>query len=288
MLPMIDTHQHLWDLSRFRLPWVKEGTKLARSYVLKDYAQATHGLDVVKTVYMEVDVAPDQQTAEAEYVTALCQRPDTIMAAAVISGRPASDAFKKFLDQFRGNTYIKGLRQVLHVESTPPGFCLDKKFIAGIRLLGDRGLSYDLCMRPDELGDGARLAAECPGTRFILDHCGNGPVFSKDRTRWHKGIMDLARQKNVVACKISGIIVQTEGRSWTPEDLAAVIKPTLAAFGADRVMFAGDWPVCTLGATYREWVEALKTIVADRAEAEQRKLFLDNAVRVYGLEDEEG
>lgn len=286
-LPIIDTHQHLWDVKKFRLPWIKEGSPLAHNFLLKEYAEATRSLNIVKTVYMEVDVAPEQQIAEAEYVTALCRRPDTLMVAAVVSGRPASDTFGKYLDQLKGNTYIKGLRQVLHGEDTPAGYCLDRKFVQGIRQLGDRGLSFDLCMRPDELADGARLAAECPGTRFILDHCGNGPVFTKDRDKWRKGIAEVARQKNVVACKISGIIAQAEGRKWTPDDLAAIIKPTLEAFGPDRVMFAGDWPVCTLGASYRQWVEALKAIVADRPAPEQRKLFHDNAVRIYGLDDQE-
>jgi predicted TIM-barrel fold metal-dependent hydrolase len=32
-------------------------------------------------------------------------------------------------------------------------------------------------------------------------------------------------------------------------------------------------------------VEALKSIVSSRPVAEQRKLFYDNAVRFYGLED---
>ena len=48
-------------------------------------------------------------------------------------------------------------------------------------------------------------------------------------------------------------------------------------------MFGGDWPVCTLTATYRQWVEALKSIVRNRPEADQRKLFHDNAVKFYGL-----
>jgi L-fuconolactonase len=286
MLPIVDTHQHLWDLKKFRLPWIEEGKPLARSFVLTDYAQATAGLNVVKTVYMEVDVEPAQQVAEAEYVIELCKRPDTIMEAAVISGRPASDDFAKYVARFKNSAYIKGIRQVLHVKSTPPGFCLDKKFVQGIRLLGDVGLSYDLCMRPDDLLDAAKLIEECPGTRFILDHCGNGPVFEQDRTKWQKGIAAVAKHKNVVG-KVSGIIVQTEGKKWTPDDLAPVIKHTLEVFGPDRVMFAGDWPVCTLGATYKQWVEALKTIVADRSEAEQRKLFHDNALRVYQLERDE-
>jgi predicted TIM-barrel fold metal-dependent hydrolase len=48
-------------------------------------------------------------------------------------------------------------------------------------------------------------------------------------------------------------------------------------------MFGGDWPVCTLAATYRQWVEALRTIVRDRSERDQRKLFHDNAVAFYRL-----
>ena len=54
-LPIVDTHQHLWDLSKFKLPWVEKGTPLARNFVMSDYLEATRGLNVVKTVYMEVD-----------------------------------------------------------------------------------------------------------------------------------------------------------------------------------------------------------------------------------------
>jgi L-fuconolactonase len=57
----------------------------------------------------------------------------------------------------------------------------------------------------------------------------------------------------------------------------------LDQFGPDRVVFGGDWPVCTLAATYRQWVEALRAIVAARPSAEQKKLFHDNAIRVYRL-----
>src|SRR4051794_35079462 len=72
-LPIVDTHQHLWDLSKFRLPWIKKGSPLAKSFLMKDYLEATAGLNVVKAVYMEVDVEPAQQLAEAEYVVGLCK-----------------------------------------------------------------------------------------------------------------------------------------------------------------------------------------------------------------------
>ena len=282
-LAIVDTHQHLWDLKKFKLPWLEEGTPLARSFVMSDYLQATHGLNVVKTVYMEVDVAVEQQPAEADYVIDLCKRADNPMIAAVISGRPASDGFAKYLEPYKNSAYIKGIRQVLHVPGTPPGYCLDKKFIAGVQLLGDLGLSFDLCMRPTDLLDAAKLLDACPGTRFILDHCGNGDVQAKDLTQWKHDLAEVAKRKNVIG-KVSGIVVNATPGKWTADDLAPVVLHTLAVFGPDRVMFGGDWPVCTKAATYRQWVEALKMIVKDRAAAEQRKLFHDNAVAFYGLE----
>src|SRR3954451_9565902 len=47
-LPIVDTHLHLWDLQRFNLPWVQQGSPLARSYVMKDWLTAVAGLNVVK------------------------------------------------------------------------------------------------------------------------------------------------------------------------------------------------------------------------------------------------
>lgn len=283
-LPIIDTHQHLWDLDKFKLPWLAgDNVKaLARSYVMKDYRQAVEGLNVVKTVYMEVDVDPSQQDAEAEYVIDLCKQGNQLMAAAVISGRPASDGFQTYISKYKGSPYIKGVRQVLHVDGTPPGYCLDKAFVRGVKLLGELGMSFDLCMRSTDLLDAARLIDQCPGTRFILDHCGNANVQAKDRTQWQKDIAEVARRKNVIG-KISGIVASAKPDAWTADDLAPIINHTLSVFGPDRVIFGGDWPVSTLAASYRQWVEALRQIVADRSEAQRRKLFHDNAAKFYGL-----
>lgn len=278
---IVDTHVHLWDLSRFTLPWLEKGSPLARSHVVKDYQTAIEGLNVVKGVYMEVDVEPRQLVQEAEYVLDICRQGNTPLVAAVIGGRPASDDFRKYLERFRGNRYLKGVRQVLHNAAAKPGFCLTEAFVRGVRLLGDMGLSFDLCMRHAEIGDAVKLVEACRDTRFILDHCGNGPIYAKDRAQWQRDMERLARLPNVM-CKISGIVVQARER-WTADDLAPVIHHSLTTFGADRVMFAGDWPVCTLRATFRQWVEALRLIVRNRSAEDNRKLFHDNAVRFYGL-----
>ena len=111
---IVDTHVHLWDLNRFRLPWLEKDSPLARSHVIKDYQTATDGLNVIKAVYMEVDVDPKQQVAEADYVLDICRQANTPLVAAVIGGRPADDDFPKYLKRFQGNRFLKGVRQVLH------------------------------------------------------------------------------------------------------------------------------------------------------------------------------
>ena len=196
MIPIVDTHQHLWDLSRVKLAWFDskspEGKILGHDFTPKEYAEATKGLNIVKAVYMEVDVVPEQQQKEADYVIELCASGKTPTCAAVVSGRPKSEGFAKWAKQFKSHKYVRGIRQVLHVKDTPAGYCLDDKFVRGIQLLGELGLSFDLCVRPAELPDCVKLVDKCPDTRFILDHCGNanpstrqpnGTVEGNDRDR---------------------------------------------------------------------------------------------------------
>lgn len=286
-LPIIDTHQHLWDLSRFRLPWLKnDGTEpLRKSYLPADYIQATREWNVVKTIYMEVNIEESQQAAEAEYVLDLCRKPESRMAAAVIGGSPQSDGFKLYIEKFASDPHLKGVRTVLHDADRPRGMCLEPTFVENICLLGKLGLSFDLCMRPAELGDGVKLIEKCPGTRFIIDHCGNMDVQSKDADlmrMWKEGITAAASHANV-ACKISGIVVTAKEKEWKPADLAPVVNHCLDSFGDDRVFFGGDWPVCTLKGSFSQWTSALFEIVRDRPAAFQKKLFHDNAVKFYRL-----
>jgi L-fuconolactonase len=282
MFEVVDTHQHLWDLKQFRLPWTAESPAMARDFSMQDYLAATAGIPIVKSVYLEVDVVPAEQQAEADYVVELCRRGAGPLAAAVISGRPAGDGFRAYISPYKDHRYVRGLRQVLHGPSTPAGYCLEKPFVAGIRLLGELGLSFDICIRPGELADAARLIDACPGTAFVLDHCGNADLKQQDRSAWKRDLAAVAQRKNVVV-KVSGIIASAVPRQWTVDDLAPVVNHTLDSFGPDRVMFGGDWPVCNLAASYRGWYDALREIVSGRPQSEERRLFHDNAVKHYRL-----
>jgi predicted TIM-barrel fold metal-dependent hydrolase len=67
------------------------------------------------------------------------------------------------------------------------------------------------------------------------------------------------------------------------DDLRPYVEHVIECFGWDRVMFGSDWPVCTLSASYNQWIETLTSLTQSAGAANQRKLFHDNAVRVYRL-----
>ena len=145
-------------------------------------------------------------------------------------------------------------------------------------------MRFDLCIPQDQLRHAAELAGLCPETRFVLDHCGNARVPDLDsRDGWKRGIEAVAAHDNVV-CKISGIVASAKPGEWGADDLAPIVLHCADAFGRDRIMFGSDWPVCTLAATYREWVEALRSIVSPWSEEDRRQLFYGNAARFYELE----
>ena len=288
-LPIVDTHQHLWDLSKFKLPWLRP--PLDRSFTVQDYHEAIRGLHIVKAVYMEVAVVAEQRLQEAEYVIGLCKEADNVTRAAVIAGSPADEGFESYIMRFKGNPYIKGVRGTFSSVKQMS----DKQVLRNLHLLGKLGLRFDLNVPPQSLPEAARLVEQCPDTRFVLDHCGNAdPVafFPVSRAgpraaqhspqQWKQDIDKLAAQRNII-CKISGLVDNVTGYRLTVEDLTPVIDHCLDAFGPERVVFAGDWPVCLIGMPLWDWVGLLKDVVAARPIAEQRKLFHDNAIRFYDL-----
>ncbi|MBM4038330.1 MAG: twin-arginine translocation signal domain-containing protein [Planctomycetes bacterium] len=288
MLPAVDTHQHLWDLSKLTLPWIKPGSDLSRNFVMKDYIEATAGLNVAKAVYMEVDVRPEDKLAEADYVVDLCKRKDNPTCAAVIGARVAEPGFRDYVARFKGSPYVKGVRQI----TGKPGQYVDDPFVKGVRLLGELGLSFDICTSPARLAEAAELVERCPDTRFVVDHCGNVPPKSLlpggDRAvadAWRRDMGRLAKAGDRILCKLSGIVASLPRGKWTPADLAPAINACIETFGPDRCVWASDWPVCTRGATLAEWLTAFRAIIAPCSEPERKKLLHDNALRFYGLKD---
>jgi predicted TIM-barrel fold metal-dependent hydrolase len=286
--PLIDTHQHLWDTKTLRVPWLSDpgAAKIAAPHTMETYLREARGLGIVKTVYMEIDAAEEDQKKEADFVIATCKGGKTPMRKGVISGRPATAAFAAFARSYKDVPYIQGFRQILHPPNRPKGMCLQPQFVKNIQLLGELGKSYDICLRPAELGDGARLADLSPKTRFVLDHCGNGEANwggkGPEYDAWARGITALSKRKNVI-CKLSGVIKTTSPTGSKVEQLKPLARHVIQSFGPQRVIWASDWPVCEFGASLKEWTETAHALTSDLSTADQKRIFHDNAAKFYGI-----
>ena len=296
LIPIIDTHQHLWDLDLLSLPWLTQADEvLQQSYTADTYVREAQGTGIARAVYMEVDVAVQDRPRERELIGELCLRPGVPTAAAVFSGSVDDGAFAFELAAIREHESCRGIRHLLHPPTTPRGTLLSAGFAAGLRLLADAGLLFDICIRPRELGDALQAVRRCPKNTFILDHCGNadpkvvsgqtGPsdheVYGHERQQWLDDIAALGRQSNVI-CKISGIVHRAP-TGWTAADLAPTVNHCIDCFGEDRIVFGSDWPVCVPGSPLAGWVAALREIVSSRPERLQHKLLHQNAERIYRL-----
>jgi L-fuconolactonase len=289
LIPIIDTHQHLWDIERFKNGWSKP--PLPRNFNMYDYLVATDGLNVVKSIYMEVAVPPDKRHEEALYAIEVCMDKRNPTVAAVIALDPNRSDFGEYLQEFKFSPYIKGIRYFFNSGEE----VINDLVVKNIQLLGEIGMSFDLVVPPKWLSQAAQLVKLCPGTRFIVDHCGNADpkAFFKlgkelpnkpehDGEAWKTDMKKIALEKNVV-CKISGIVSHVPGYPLKAEDLSPIVNYCLDIFGDDRVMFAGDWPVCLKNMPLASWVNILKEIVSNRSLENQKKLFHDNAEKFYTI-----
>ncbi len=279
-MEVVDTHQHLWDLSLFTYSWLENVPALKRSFRLTDYQEATHGVEVRKSVHVEADVGEPHLLGETRHVLSLAERKDNPLAGVVAAARPEKPDFRKSLDAMAGHPNLKGVRRVLHTQ--PDSLSQSATFSENVRALGEYGLSFDLCVLARQLPIAIRLVRECPGVTFILDHCGVPQVKERVLDPWRADIREIAGFANVW-CKVSGLVAYADAVHWTPEDLRPYVEHAIECFGWDRVMFGSDWPVCTLSATLKEWLEALSFLTQGASADERRKLFYENAVRAYRL-----
>ncbi len=247
---------------------------------MDDYSEATQNLEIIKSVHVEADVDELFMAQETQHILALAERDDNPLSGIVAAARPEYDGFHDYIGRFAGHPLLKGIRRILHTE--PDELSTTTTFIENVRSLEDYSLSFDICVHARQLPQAIDLVKKCPNVNFILDHCGNPDIKAQDYEQWRQRIEEIATFPNVV-CKVSGIVVNTDIVNWDAEDLRTAVECVISSFGWDRVMFGSDWPVCTLAASFKQWVDALMFLTKDAGEANQRKLFWENAERVYRI-----
>src|SRR5262249_49121657 len=169
-----------------------------------------------------------------------------------------------------------------HTVHGEPGTMGDPKWRAGFALLEKHGLSYDLRVPFWHLEEAAEVARDFPSTAIVLNHTG----FPWDRSpdglaAWRKGMTALARCPNVHV-KISELGLLD--RPWTVESNRVVVRDAIAIFGIERCMFASNFPVAGLFASYDTIVRGMLDMLQHLPRPQLEAFFCGNARRFYRVD----
>jgi predicted TIM-barrel fold metal-dependent hydrolase len=81
--------------------------------------------------------------------------------------------------------------------------------------------------------------------------------------------------------KISGPGMFTKG--VTRQHAQQWLHDVIQIFGVDRTLYGSNFPLEKLHASYRDFLAHYRAVLADYPEADQRKIFHDNAAKFYRL-----
>ncbi|MDA0341842.1 MAG: amidohydrolase family protein [Proteobacteria bacterium] len=295
-LPIIDAHHHFWDLSLAKHPWLDgrrviknfrygDYAAIRKDYLLEDYRRDCAGHDVVKTVYVETEWDPSDPVGETAWVQRYHDRtgfPHAVVAPAWFDRPDISEV----LAGHAGFPLIRSVRQKPKAAASPAAFApglagsmADPTFREGYRHLQRHGLHYDLQTPWWHLGEAADLARDFPDTLIILNHTG----LPSDRSQagiagWRAALEQFADQPNT-AIKISGIGMP--GQDWSVQSNGPLVLEVIRRFGVARCMFASNFPVDGLCASFDTIFSGFKQITDGLTLGERRRLFHDNAAAYY-------
>ncbi|MFI4987311.1 MAG: amidohydrolase family protein [Alphaproteobacteria bacterium] len=296
-IEIVDAHHHLWDLGRLHYPWLSDSppqqfrygdtAPLRRNYLASDYSRDTGRQKVVATVHMEAEARHDDPVAETRFVHETAERygfPNAVIGHA----RFESHNIDAVLRRHAAFPLLRGIRQkpataASAKEIVPGAFgsMSDPLWRRGYGRLATYGLHFELQVPFWHLHEAAELARSFPEIPIVLNHAG----LPCDRSEsglaaWREAMTAFAAEPNTWV-KISGLGQQ--GRPWTAADNKPVVRATIDIFGVDRAMFASNFPVDGLCASFDRIYDGFRTIVAELPLADRRKLFSDNARRAYRI-----
>ncbi|MCI0755441.1 NAD(P)-binding domain-containing protein [Teichococcus vastitatis] len=296
-LPVIDAHQHFWNLSENYHPWLCDAepvpfrygdyAALRRNYLPADYRTDTAQYRVVGTVHIEAEFDPARPVAETEWLERLAAR-EGLPTACVAQARLDDLEVEAVLAAQAERSMVRGIRHKPRAAARPEealrgasGSMDDPAWRRGYALLAKYGLSFDLQTPWWHLDAAYDLARDFPETQIIVNHTALPSDRSIEGLRaWRAALAGLARAPNV-ALKISGLGLPDQ--PWRAALNVPVIRDAITLFGADRCLFASNYPVDSLAGSFDVIMDGFLQAIADRTEAERRQLLHDNAVRLYRL-----
>ncbi len=283
MQRIIDTHIHIWNLTKCHYSWLEGDTSLLNNtFEIDDLEIPRKQAGISKGILVQAANHLD----DTDLMLQTCSTTDWI--AGVVGWLPLTDpeATANLLqNKYLANPYFKGCRHLIHTEADP-GWLIQPAVIESLKILASLHIPYDLVgVNSMHIATALKVAETIPDLKMVFDHLNQPPIASKERSsEWHDLMKEAAAHKSFYA-KISGLgTASGNPLGWTTKDLQPYIEFAIENFGEDRCFFGGDWPVCLLAGKYTAIWEAYKEIVAAILdEQKQEKLFNKNAEIFYNL-----
>ncbi len=296
-MKIIDAHQHFWNLDQNYLPWLRDEppvpfrygdySSLKHNYLPADYRRDSAGFNVIGTVFVETEWDHTDPKGEVSWVENLNEAealPSVMVAQAWLDREDAEDV----LASHGKRPIVRGIRHKPRAVRKPdlvvkgaPGSMGDPNWRRGFAMLAPNGLSFDLQTPWWHLAEARSLADDFGATQIILNHTGLPADRSKEGLEGWRAAMRLLAGAPNAAVKISGI--GQAGHPWSVEANRAIVRTTIDLFGAERCMFASNFPVDSLVASFDTIYSGFAEITSDVSSAERDALFFGNAMRIYRI-----
>ena len=273
----IDSHQHFWRYNPVRDAWITdEMAVLKHDFLPEQFARecAANGIDA------SVAVQADQSENETSFLLDLARKSRRI-AGVVGWVDLLSPRVPERLEYFSHFEKLRGFRHIAQAEKDERFLARDD-FVEGVAQLRQFGFTYDILIYAGQLPAAIALVSSLPEQRFVIDHLAKPEIKAQKTEPWAAQIREIAQNKNVF-CKVSGMVTEADWRNWKPEDFKPYLDVVFEAFGADRLMFGSDWPVCLLAASYREVKQLVDEYTKAYSRGDKDKIFGGTAERFYGL-----
>ena len=273
----IDSHQHFWKYEESMSDWITaDMAVLRRDFMPEDLEPLLKESDIDGCVVVQVNQSQEENLFQL--TSALSN--DFIKGVVGWVNLQATDIAEQ-LEELSKHVKLKGFRHILQGEQDR-ALMLKPKFLNGIKALAKHGFTYDILIYPDQLMYVPALVSQFPDQRFVIDHIAKPEIKTRNIDDWAAGIKALQKYDNLF-CKVSGMVTEADWSGWKPEDFDPYLDIVFETFGARRVMFGSDWPVCLPAGEYKDVVSLAGNYIEKLTTKEQSLFWGGNAMEFYNL-----
>lgn len=285
--PIIDTHLHIWDFDRLSYSAFKGHPLFGKSYQIEDYQRDCGDLDVEAMVFLEcyADFTAEggQYLEEIVFVEDSAKRDPRIKGIVPMAPLEWGARVEPMLAVMREqHPTVKGIRRIVEFDENPRALTLSDSFIEGVNLLQKFGFHFEINVNHTQMDIVREFVRHIPEVPMILDHCGKPGIAEGAIAQYRDDVAALSQHPNLWI-KLSDLPVEADHQTWTETDLRPFVDATIEAFGFDRTIYAGDYPICLQATTLPRWVEVLDHALSGSSPTELRKFYRDNANDFYRL-----